>query len=288
MSDKQHNNEVIIQKASGKTEAFDVRKLKTSLKNAGANEDAISEVVSDIQNWVYDGVTTAKIYTRAFRIFRQISTAGALLYNLKKAILDMGPTGYPFEHFVGELFRRQGYEVEVGLVMEGASVTHEMDVIAKKGREQILGECKFSHKQGHSISIQVPLYVHSRVNDIVEKLKEEKANQDINFTAWIFTNGRFSADSIEYSRCKGIKLMGWDHPQGHAVKDLIERERMFPITILSKLSLKDKSRLMQDGIVTCAQLLEQSGKLGNMGFSKKKQNLILNELKELSRKSISK
>jgi hypothetical protein len=282
MSDKQNSNVVMIKKASGKTEAFEINKLRASLKNAGATEDAINEVVADIQDWVFDGVSTGKIYTRAFRIFRQISTSGALLYRLKKAILDMGPSGYPFEHFVGELFRLQGYDVEVGQVMEGASVTHEMDVIAKKGREQILGECKFSHKQGHSVSIQVPLYVHSRVNDIVEKLLENGKNQDISFCAWIFTNGRFSPDSIEYSRCKGIKLMGWDYPKDHALKDLIEREKMFPITILTNLSIKDKKELMAAGIVTCAQLREQSESLHKMGFSKKKQSSILKELDALA------
>jgi hypothetical protein len=135
----------------------------------------------------------------------------------------MGPSGYPFEHFVGEIFKRQGYEVEVGVIMEGASVSHEMDVIAKKGSELILGECKYSHKQGFSVSVQVPLYVHSRVNDIVEKLQTDECYQDFNFIPWIFTNGRFTSDSSQYSRAKGINLMSWDHPSGHALKDLIRK-----------------------------------------------------------------
>jgi hypothetical protein len=53
MSSNQHS--VLIKKASGHTEAFDVKKLRSSLKNAGAGEQAIAEVVSEIEDWVYDG-----------------------------------------------------------------------------------------------------------------------------------------------------------------------------------------------------------------------------------------
>lgn len=281
MPDTQNKKAVMIKKASGETEAFDIDKLKTSLRNAGAGEDAISEVVTDIQDWVYDGVSTGKIYARAFRVFKQINTSGALLYKLKKAILEMGPSGYPFEHLVGELFRRQGYDVAVSQVLQGAAICHEMDVIATKDREQILGECKYSHKQGHSVSIQVPLYVHSRVSDIVEKLRETKQNQDTDYIAWIFTNGRFSPDSIEYSKHKGIRLMAWDYPREASLKVLIEREKMFPITILSNLSVKEKQKLMAEGIVTCSQLRDHSGLLDKMGVSKRKKSSILRELNAL-------
>jgi len=193
----------------------------------------------------------------------------------------MGPSGYPFEHFVGELYRRQGYEVEVGIVMEGASVSHEMDVVASKDGELILGECKYSHKQGFSVSIQVPLYVHSRVNDIVDKLQREERYKGFTYIPWIFTNGRFTSDSTRYSRCKGINLMSWDHPMGQALKDLIEKERMFPITILSNLTKNQKSKLMMEGIVTCEQLRRHSGKLDEPGLDKTKR-MVMKELEALA------
>lgn len=282
MEDKVNNSVIMIKKASGETEPFDVNKLKASLMNAGAGEDTITEIVIDIQHWVHSGVTTHKIYSRAFKLFKQISTSGALLYNLKKAIIDMGPSGFPFEHYIGEIFRRQGYIVEVGKVVQGLCITHEMDVIASRDQEQILAECKFSVKQGSSVSIQVPLYVHSRVNDIVEKYRQDKHYQDTSFSVWIVSNGRFSPDSIAYSKCKGIKLMGWDYPRNHALKDIIEREKMFPITILSNLSKNEKKDLMASGVVTCAQLLDQAAKLEKLGMSRKRQNAVVIELEALA------
>ena len=272
---------ILIKKASGHTEPFDTSKLRASLKNAGARAEAIDAVVAEIESWVYDGVSTSQIYSRAFNIYRQLSTSGALLYRLKQAILEMGPSGYPFEHFVGELFKRQGYQVEVGIVMEGASVHHEMDVVASKDRKLILGECKYSHKQGFSVSVQVPLYVHSRVNDIVDKLLQQQQYKGFTFIPWIFTNGRFTSDSTQYSHCKGINLMSWDHPRGQALKDLIEKERMFPITILSNLTKSQKSKLLMEGIVTCEQLLKHSDKLDDEGLEKTKR-AVLKELEALA------
>lgn len=281
MESRDEKREVMIRKASGKTETFNIDKLKASLQNAGAQEDVIVEIVDDIEDWVYDGISTRELYDRAFRAFKRISTGGALLYKLKKAIISMGPSGFPFEHFIGEIFRRQGYSVEVGVVVEGASVSHEMDVIATKGNEQILAECKYSVKQGHSVSIQVPLYVNSRVIDIVEKLHEDKQNLDTRYSAWIVTNGRFSPDSVKYSQRKGIHLLGWDYPQGQALKDLIEREKMYPITILSGLTVSEKRSLMSRGIVTCDLLHDQVSLLEDLGLSARKRAAVILELESL-------
>jgi len=275
------NKTVFITKASGQEEAFDIDKLRVSLQNAGATEAAIAEVSADIQDWIYPGVSTGKIYSRAFKILKQVNTSGALLYRLKKSLFEMGPSGYPFEHFIGEIFRRQAFQVKVGIVIDGASVSHEMDVVASKDNTQILGECKYSHNQGFSVSVQVPLYVHSRVNDIVAKRQNEPQHQGKDFKIWIFTNGRFSPDSIEYSKYYGIQLMGWNYPPEASLKQIIQRERMFPITIMSNLSKNDKHELMARGIVTCKQLAEQPDILQQMSFSQRKIRLLQKELEVL-------
>jgi len=275
--------QIRIQKASGELESFDPQKLMTSLKNSGAQEDAIDEIVKDITEWVYDGVSTRKLYSRAYSLLNRISKSGAMLYRLKKAIIDLGPSGYPFEHFIGEIFRRRGYEVEVGKILQGASITHEMDVLAFRDDVQVLAECKFSVNQGNSVSIQVPLYVNSRVQDIVEKWREDERYRDIRFEVWIVTNSRFSPDSIQYSKSKGICLMGWDYPGEDALKRVIERERIFPITILSKLNKAEKRALIDASVVTCAQLLDETWRLEKMGLPSKKRRQVLKELEALDK-----
>jgi len=272
---------VLIKKASGQTEAFDITKLQTSLLNAGADEAAISHIAADITNWVYPGASTAKIYSRAFKILKQLKSTGASLYKLKKAISEIGPSGYPFEHFIGEIYKRQGFDVEVGIVIEGASVGHEMDVVASKGNLQIMGECKYSVNQGFSVGIQVPLYVHSRVNDIIEKWEQEPQHKGKNYQTWIFTNGRFSADSIRYSKHTGIHLLGWDYPHDASLKLIIQSEKLYPITILTNLTNDDKKHILSRGIVTCVQLLENPGILERMDIPSRRKRYLYEELDSL-------
>lgn len=272
---------VLIKKASGQTEAFDITKLQTSLLNAGADEAAISHIAADITNWVYPGASTAKIYSRAFKILKRLKSSGASLYKLKKAISEIGPSGYPFEHFIGEIYKRRGFDVEVGIVIEGASVGHEMDVVASQGKIQILGECKYSVNQGFSVGIQVPLYVHSRVNDIIEKWEQEPQHKGKNYQTWIFTNGRFSADSIRYSKHTGIHLMGWDYPYDASLKLIIQREKLYPITILTNLTNDDKKHILSRGIVTCVQLQENPGILDRMDIPSRRRRYLYEELDSL-------
>lgn len=279
------NSIVEIKKASGETEPFDVAKLKASLQNAGATENVINEIAADIEEWVYEGVTTKKIYARAYKLFRRKRDTGALRYKLKKALFNLGPTGYPFEHFIGELFKKQGYETEVGQILEGRCITHEMDVIATKDGKQYLMECKFSHDQGNRISIQVPLYVRSRVDDIIDKRKQMPEYKNFSFSAWVVTNARFSVESIQYSKCKEMNLLGWDYPKGNGLKDIIERINIFPITILSHLAKKEKQQLMEQGIVTCEQLLNDPTFLDSLRLNKRMQRKVLEELNEVTEKN---
>jgi len=251
-----HSNTVSVTKASGETESFDVLKLRGSLNKAGADAKVIDAIAGDIKDWLYEGVSTRKIYARAFRMLRRQNRINALRYKLKKSLYEFGPTGYPFEHFIGEIFKRRGFSVEVGKVLQGKCITHEMDVIARRNSEQFFIECKYSRDQGHRVSIQVPLYVRSRIDDIVMKRKTMQVNHGSSYSGGIATNTRFSTDSINYAKCSDLYLLGWDYPDGDGLKEIIERERIFPITILDLLTKTQKFQLLEQGIVTCKQLID--------------------------------
>lgn len=272
------NRVIPIKKASGEEEAFSSGKLKQSLLNAGAQDETVQKIVADIENWIYPGVSTKKIYTRAFSMLRSDKTISSLRYRLKQAILEIGPTGYPFENLIGQLFNCKGFQTEVGVVVAGQCVTHEMDVIATQNHAQHLVECKYHKEQGKQVSIHVPLYVRSRVNDIISKRKNMEEYKDFSFTGWVVTNTRFSSDSIQYGVCSGLKLLGWDYPTGMGLKDLIEKYKIYPITILRNLNMKEKQSLLEQGIVTCPQLLENQDSLVSLNIKKTKLKLLLKEL----------
>lgn len=280
-SDSQNKKQIFIIKASGDREIFDSEKLKYSLVNSGAHIDMVNNIVTDIENWIYSGASTKEIYKRAFAILRKETTNVALRYNLKQAIMELGPTGYPFESFVGQIFEKQSYKVQVGIVIEGHSVSHEMDVVASLNNMQDLIECKYHKDQGKPVSVQVPLYVHSRVNDIVRRRKQLPEFKSYRFYAGIVTNTLFSPDSIKYAEANSIKLLAWNYPPGRGLKYMVETLKMYPITILQQLTVKQKNILKTKGIVICSQLLKDKGILEEFNLSEKKYKLVIKEINSI-------
>lgn len=276
-----NSNKIHIIKASGEQEVFNVNKLKYSLLNAGADALLVDFIVEDIKQWIKPGFTTKQIYKRAFELLNKNKNKSSIRYKLKQAIMELGPTGYPFEKFVGKLLEKQGFKTEVGVIVEGSCVNHEIDVIATCEQSQYLIECKYSSDQGKNVKVQVPLYVRSRVNDIIKKRKNNPNYQNLNFEGWVVTNTRFSADAMQYGKCSGLHLIAWDYPQGNGLKEMIEKVKIYPITILDSLTKNQKQQLILQGIVICYQLVENSEIMATLKLSHRKQNDLQRELKHI-------
>tara|TARA_R110000744_G_scaffold28118_4_gene68105 strand:+ start:1678 stop:1851 length:174 start_codon:yes stop_codon:yes gene_type:complete len=52
-------------------------------------------------------------------------------YNLKRAILELGPTGYTFERLVGALLSEKRFQIKVSVILNGECATHEIDLLAE-------------------------------------------------------------------------------------------------------------------------------------------------------------
>lgn len=272
---------ILIKKASGEKEVFDVSKLKNSLHRAGADNNSTNFIVSEILDWLYEGVTTKKIYSKAFSLLKRQSRLNALRYSLKQALLEIGPTGFPFEQLLGEIYRKLNYDVQVGVMMEGRCVMHEMDLIATQNNTQVLGECKYSKDQGKTVSVQVPLYVHSRIEDILKIREKEEKYEKFKFSGLVATNTRFTVDSIQYAKCVGLELLSWDYPSGNGLKDLLEREKVFPITILQNLTKNQKTEIMEKKIVSCRQLFNNASVIDNLEMTNAKRQKLISELNDI-------
>jgi len=281
ISGNNDNDIVWVKKASGEQQPFEKSKLERSLQNAGADNEIVHEIVSDIESWITPGITTKKIYSRAFQLLNQKKTFAAIYYKLKQAIMELGPTGYPFEIFIGKIFEKRGYKVQVGQVLEGFCIAHEMDVIATNDTIQHLVECKYRTAQESNISIQIPLYVRARIDDIVKKRKDTGEYKNHSFEGWLVTNTRFSPDSMHYGKCCGLNLLGWDFPLGNGLKDIIEKEKLYPLTVLKQLLKKDKQLLLSSGIVLCSEILAKPEILNPFQLTKAKHNALMKELKEI-------
>lgn len=272
---------ILVEKQSGEKEPFSPEKLRESLKRSGAPEPLIDEVEEAMNSKLVNGITTSKIYREAFQMLRRLKRSTAARYSLKKAIMELGPSGYPFEHFVGAVLEKMGYEVMVGQVVQGHCVQHEVDVVARNAHEQFMVECKFYNNQGKYCNVQVPLYIDSRFKDIEKRWRLAGDNMHLNYRGWVVTNTRFTSDAMDYGRCVGLHLVSWDYPRRNSLKDMIEQSGLFPVTVLTSLQKRQKQQLLDAGIVLCRQLKEKPGVLDTIGLTKPKLKKVLQELDEV-------
>jgi hypothetical protein len=270
-------NLVEVTKANGLKQAFDPTKLLESLRKSGATSEDAESVLSQVSEELYPGISTRKIYRKAFDLLKNKSRSIAARYNLKNAIMELGPSGYSFEKYVGHLLKSQGYVVQVGQIIQGACVTHEVDVIAEKEDHHFMVECKYHNQPGTVSDVKIPLYIQSRFKDIEAQWKKLPAHGTKFHEGWVVTNTRFTSDAIKYGTCVGLKLLGWDYPTKGSLKDIIDLQALYPVTCLTSLTRQEKKELLQKEIVLCVQLCADSKPLLELGIQQRRINQIVAE-----------
>ncbi len=273
--------ELIVTKASGEEVVFSMDKLRQSLRNSGATEEQIDKVIKVIEPQLFNGISTKKIYTWAFSILKKSTGSVAAKYQLKKAITEFGPSGFPFEKFIGKLFERKGYRVKVGIIVQGTCVSHELDVVASSETEHMMMECKFHSTQGKMSDVKVPLYIHSRFNDVKGQWLLNKQLKDKQLKAWVVTNTRFSPDALRYGTCVGLNLLSWDYPLNESIKVMIDRYKHYPITCLTLLTKPEKEHLLENNVVLCSELKDDYARLNSLHIPDKRLQQIKKELEKL-------
>jgi Holliday junction resolvase len=278
MQRMKHKN-IIITKASGTQEAFSSEKLRHSLAKSGANEATIDNILTEIESTLYDGISTKKIYQAAFNMLKRGNRSHAGRYNLKRAIMALGPSGFPFEKYVAAIFEWQGYKVQTQLFLKGSCVTHEIDVLAENDTEFLLIECKYHNSVGIVSDVKIPLYIHSRYQDVLINWSKTSTTKPLN--CCLVTNTKFSSDAITYGNCIGIKLLGWDYPSKKSLSSLIDKSGLYPITCLTTLTNKEKENVLAAGTVLCSSLLQNETLLNKQGIGQSRMTNIIAEIKSL-------
>lgn len=274
-------NQINVTKASGELEPFDESKLRRSLKGAGASDDLIDIITKSVSKLLVDGITTRKIYKEAFRQLRAESQRVAGRYKLKEAIMELGPSGFPFERFIAEILDRSGYKTEIGVKVPGDCVSHEIDVIAVKDDHYYMVECKFHNKKENRCNVQVPLYIQSRFLDVKKNWISQPGHTGKEHTGFVVTNTRFTRDALDYGECAGLELLSWDYPKNDGLKDRIGKLNLHPVTCLSSLTNSEKEKLLSNGIVLTVQLYEEMNALTEIGIDQRKANQIIKEARDI-------
>lgn len=265
-----------IRKVSGERVLFDVDKLIRSLEKSKIPKETISEIIQKIKK--EDISSTKQIYEFVLKELDKVDPVFAARYNLKNALLELGPTGYPFEDYVAKIFNAEGYRTYVGVMIVGKCISHQIDILLSKNQHEEMVECKFHNKQHYVANIQVPLYIWGRYSDIEEgtNFNQYKLNR-----IWIVTNTRFSLQCREYAQCMGIKLLDWSYPHKNNLPKLIDKYNLFPITSLTIISDTDKKGLIKKGIILCSDLIDNKIVLEDIGLHSQHVKQILNVVKEI-------
>jgi hypothetical protein len=251
--------------------------LKQSLLRSGASSQQAEDIANEIVNRLVDNMSTKEIYRKSFRLLKDRSRPMAARYKLKRALMELGPSGFPFEQFVAELLTYKGYKTEVGVTIQGHCVKHEIDVIAEKDDQHFMIECKFHNQQGYICDVKIPLYIQSRFLDVERQWKQIDGHDKKIHQGWVVTNTRFSDDAAQYGRCMNLNLVSWDYPKNNGIKDWINLSGLHPVTSLTTLTGKEKQALLNRKIVLCKALHHGEGILESIGVRPPRLQKVLEE-----------
>jgi hypothetical protein len=230
-------------KASGKREEFKPNKIIGTLMRAGASRQLANEISVKVGKKVRDGTTTRSILDMALKLLKNKDPIIHARYDLKRAVMSLGPTGFPFEKYFAEILKHHGYEVIVGQIYKGKLISHEIDVYAKKDKKYMV-ELKYHNSPGIYTDVKVSLYVHSRFLDLKEKFDQP----------WLATNTRLSHSAKKYAEGVGTKITSWEYPKKESLQCLIEDKKLYPVTILKSIDDSTKHKFSDAGIVLAIDL----------------------------------
>jgi len=270
---------VFVLKHSGEIEQFDPSKVEYALLRAGASGELAAELASEVEERIYDGMSTGAVYRLAFKLLSRRDTSSATRFGLKLSIMRLGPTGFPFEKYVARILDRYGYKTQINQMLAGRCAEHEVDVVAEKGGERFMVECKYHNQQGLSTGLKEALYTWARFEDL--------ADAGHRFSApWIVCNTKCTLAAIGYGECKGMNVTSWGYPAKGSLQDLVEDKHLYPVTILRRLTNDMKNRLIDSGFVLVEDLAGVAPRRLSeaAGISQKKLSPLIKELGEISAK----
>lgn len=245
----------MVIKASGREEVFDSGKLISSLVRAGAPGDVAADIAQRVEAQVSPSARTRHIYRLAKRMLRKYNPVSGMRYSIKRALHSLGPSGYPFEKYFAKILAAYGYAVELNRIIEGFCVSHEVDVLASKDRQEYVVECKYHTEGGKATDVKVAMYVHSRVEDI-KKANALKKDGLRTTQGWLVTNTRCTSDAIRFADCTGLKIVSWRHPEPEGLEKMIEGKRLYPVTILSSVKKQSLDVLLNNNIVLAQDIAD--------------------------------
>ena len=215
---------------------------------AGASRDTTKRILKKIKGHIYRGVDTRDIYKMVLAALSEEKEGAALKqrYQLKDAIMKLGTAGYVFENYVGEILKHSGFKIKkIRGKVRGECIVHEIDLMVFTENQRMLVECKYHSKHGVYTGLKESLYTHARFLDT-------KSYFD---TECLVCNTKVSNHAKKYAKCLGQKIISWRYPTNNSLENMIEKNHLYPITILN-LNSKEIGIFLYHEIILAKSLLD--------------------------------
>ena len=225
---------LLVVKANGEKEVFSLEKVCRSARRAGASDKLAREIAKKVSKQIYPDIKTSDIFNIIKQELKKNTTGVFLRFNLKEGIRKLGPTGFPFEKFIGGLLEELNFKVKINQHIAGRCLAdYEIDFIAQKDNVIYIGECKYRNLPGEKVHSKDALANYARFLDIkngphFKKLQEQR----VQLKTILVTNAKFTNDARNYSACMNVDLLGWRHPKNKGLEYLIDKHKLYPVTVL--------------------------------------------------------
>ncbi len=243
-----------IVKTDGVHETYSPAKFCLSLRKAGAPRDVADTVCKTVGNRINPNASTTTIFRNALKYLVKDHPEIAARYGLRRALEALGPAGFIFEQYFEIVLQSYGFKTKRDVILKGKCVNHEIDVIASAGSKRFLVEAKYHNMPGIKTHVDVVMYADARLVDIVNN-EGDKNQQKYEYGMWVVTNTKFTDASIQYAKCRGIRLTGWNYPRGSSLEDVIADKKLYPVTILPSLPKLLLPILAEKNIILAQDLL---------------------------------
>ena len=270
-----------VTKFDGQLVDYNPNALKISLTKSGATKEEVEEVFELMSPDIYDGITTQNLFTLAFDSLKKYRNSYAARYSLKKAMRDLGPEGYHFEKYIQRLMQSAGFNSINGQTVQGAAVTHEIDVVSEKDGLLYFSECKFRNDIDAKISVTTPMYFMSRMID-VQDIEYSFFDKKLKLTkGFLVTNAYLTSDSVDWANHYGMGVISWDYPEEMSLKLLIDNLAIYPITCLTTLTQEQHKVLLNEDCLLVKDIISQEKFIKTLNLPNDLLDELIEEAKEL-------
>ena len=246
-------SKLFVEKFNKEKELFSIKKVFRSVKKSGGSNDLAKKISNIIKNNIYSGIKTSAIENQVSRLLKKENPKIATKFSLKRGLKRLGPSGFPFEKYIKEIFDNYGYRTKINQFITGKCCTYEIDFLAEKDGILYIGECKYRNLIGGKVHSKDALANYARFLDISNgKFAKGKKLKSI-----LVTNTRFTSKAEKYCQCVDVDVLGWKTPSSKGLEYLIEAKKLYPITILSSLNNRVMDILVHKKMMLVQDLLDK-------------------------------